>query len=140
MRVFGSTVYAHIHKDLRKKFEPKSSPCIFIGFTEGVKGYKILNKRTRQVTHTRDAVFVEGIEAHQPVGEVISASSSSDGESEEVEEIMVGQMAVPLPVPQAAGAPIHVPQAAGAPAHLPRVVPLVPQRTSRPYTPVRTGN
>lgn len=38
---FGSTVYAHIPKERRRKFDPKSEKCIFVGHDENVKGFRV---------------------------------------------------------------------------------------------------
>lgn len=38
MRVFGCPVYAHIKQE---KLELRALKCMFIGYSEGTKGYKI---------------------------------------------------------------------------------------------------
>jgi len=38
LKVFGALAYAHIKQD---KLEPRALICVFIGFPEGVKGYKL---------------------------------------------------------------------------------------------------
>ena len=43
-RVFGSEAWAHIPNDKRKALEPKSEKCISVGYSEEVKGYRILPK------------------------------------------------------------------------------------------------
>lgn len=111
MRVFGSTVFAQVHKDNRKKFEPKSKEWIFVGFTEGIKGYKLLNRQTRKTTHSRDVVFVEGAEPDHTVGEEASSEwdNEEDDSSEDQEEFLVGDLQVPLPAPQQQGQQQQVP-------------------------------
>ena len=37
----------------------KSERCIFIGYKDGLKGYKLLNQETRKVVYNRDVVFIE---------------------------------------------------------------------------------
>ena len=37
----------------------KSERCIFIGYKDGLKGYKIWNPETRKVVYSRDVVFKE---------------------------------------------------------------------------------
>lgn len=37
LRVFGCKAYAHVPKELRKKFDPKSKPHIMLGYNEGVQ-------------------------------------------------------------------------------------------------------
>ena len=41
LRVFGCVTYAHIPDNRRKKLDPKSRKTVFVGYPEGVKGYKL---------------------------------------------------------------------------------------------------
>jgi hypothetical protein len=41
-RVFGSIAWAHILDEKRKALQPKSEKCIFVGYSEDVKGYILL--------------------------------------------------------------------------------------------------
>ncbi|KAE9000882.1 hypothetical protein PF011_g13989 [Phytophthora fragariae] len=43
LRVFGSHGYAHIDKAKRTKLEPKSLRCMFLGYAENVKGYRVFD-------------------------------------------------------------------------------------------------
>jgi hypothetical protein len=36
---FGSVAWAHIPDEKRKDLHPKSEKCIFVGYSEDVKGY-----------------------------------------------------------------------------------------------------
>lgn len=39
--IFGSTIYEHIPKQLRRKFDSKAEKRIFVGYNENVKGFKV---------------------------------------------------------------------------------------------------
>jgi hypothetical protein len=41
------------------KLDKKAKKCIFIGYKDGLKGYKILNLETKKVVYSRDVVFRE---------------------------------------------------------------------------------
>ena len=41
-RVFGCEAWAHIHDEKRNALQPKSEKCIFVGYSEDVKGYRLL--------------------------------------------------------------------------------------------------
>ena len=41
-RVFGCEAWAHIPDEKRKALQPKSEKCIFVGYSEYVKGYRLL--------------------------------------------------------------------------------------------------
>ena len=41
LRVFGCDAYVHVPKQKRTKLDNKSERCIFIGYKDALKGYKI---------------------------------------------------------------------------------------------------
>lgn len=59
LKVFGSTVYTHIPKEKRKKLDKKAEKCIFVGYSENVKGYRVYNPENRCVKLVRDVYFNE---------------------------------------------------------------------------------
>eukprot|EP00253_Pinus_taeda_P035873 PITA_35873 len=59
LRVFGCDAYVHVPKEKRTKLDSKSEKCIFIGYKDGLKGYKLWNPVTREVVYSRDVVFRE---------------------------------------------------------------------------------
>jgi hypothetical protein len=59
LRVFGCDAYVHVPKENRSKMDNKSEKCIFIGYKDGVKGYKLWNLETKKTVYSRDVVFRE---------------------------------------------------------------------------------
>jgi hypothetical protein len=59
LRVFGCDAYVHIPKENRSKMDKKAEKCIFIGYKDGVKGYKLWNPETKKTVYIRDVVFKE---------------------------------------------------------------------------------
>nr|CCI55340.1 PH01B019A14.9 [Phyllostachys edulis] len=59
LRVFGCLAFV---KELNHvgKLDDRSTPGVFIGYTEGAKAYRVLDPTTRRVRITRDVVFDEG--------------------------------------------------------------------------------
>ena len=51
LRVFGCDAYVHVPKEKRTKLDSKSEKCIFIGYKDGLMGYKIWNPVTRKVVY-----------------------------------------------------------------------------------------
>jgi hypothetical protein len=43
LRVFGCDAYVHVPKENRSKLDNKDEKCIFIGYKDDVKGYKLWN-------------------------------------------------------------------------------------------------
>lgn len=57
--IFGCVAYALVSKEKRYKFDYKSEKCIFIGYSENSKAYKLYNRITMKVLISRDVVFIE---------------------------------------------------------------------------------
>ena len=58
-RVFGSPAWAHIPDEKRKAMEKKSEPCIFVGYCEDVKAYRLLVPGTQEVIFRRNVQIEE---------------------------------------------------------------------------------
>jgi hypothetical protein len=59
LRVFGFDAYVHVPKETRSKLDNKAEKCIFVGYKDGVKGYKLWNPETKKTIYSRDVVFRE---------------------------------------------------------------------------------
>jgi hypothetical protein len=57
LRVFGCDSYVHVPNENRSKLDKKAKKCIFIGYKDGVKGYKLWNPETKKTIYSRDVVF-----------------------------------------------------------------------------------
>ena len=63
-KVFGSMAYAHIPDSNRRKLDPKCVKCIFVGYGETSKGYRLWDFESNRVFLSRDVIFNENV---QPV-------------------------------------------------------------------------
>jgi hypothetical protein len=43
IKVFDRESYVHVLKENKSKLDKKAGKCIFIGYTDGLKGYKLWN-------------------------------------------------------------------------------------------------
>ena len=59
LRVFGYNAYVQVPKKKKTKLDTNAQRCIFIGYKDGLKGYKIWNPETRKVVYSRDVMFRE---------------------------------------------------------------------------------
>jgi hypothetical protein len=59
LKVFGCDAYVHVPKENMSKLDKKAEKCIFIGYKDGLKGYKLSNPETNKVVYSRDVVFRE---------------------------------------------------------------------------------
>jgi hypothetical protein len=58
-RIFGSHAWARIPSDRRKSMEAQSKECIFFGYVEGVKGYRLLYTTSYTLFIHRSVKFEE---------------------------------------------------------------------------------
>ena len=56
---FGCVAYAHVPDELRKKLYNKGHKCIFFGYFEDTKSYKLYDHVARKVIINHDVQFVE---------------------------------------------------------------------------------
>ena len=59
LRIFGCECFVHVPNANKTKWDPKSSKCIFLGYSEEEKGYHLYNSITKKVIVSRDVVFNE---------------------------------------------------------------------------------
>lgn len=59
LKVFGCPAYVHIQNPERSKLDPKSKECIFLGYEDGVKGYRLWDPVSKKKVVSRDVVFNE---------------------------------------------------------------------------------
>ena len=52
LRVFGCEAFMHVPKEKRSKLDNKAEKCIFVGYKDGIKGYKLWNPVTRKVFYS----------------------------------------------------------------------------------------
>ena len=59
LNFFCCDAYVHVPKEKRSKLDNKDEKCIFIGYKDGMKGYKLWNPITKKTVYSRDVVFWE---------------------------------------------------------------------------------
>ena len=99
LRVFGCICYAHVPDVLRKKLDDKAEKCIFLGYSQMTKGYKLYNPVSRKVIISRDVTFDE-----QGCWDWSNGKGSSSDVNVDLEEI--GQEE-PTPVTPPPGATLY---------------------------------
>jgi hypothetical protein len=60
LRIFGCKAFAHVPDEKRTKLESKSMPCVFLGYYQGTKAYRLMCVKTKRIIKSRDVVFIEG--------------------------------------------------------------------------------
>jgi hypothetical protein len=60
LKIFGSSVYMHVNRDVRKKLEPTAKFGIFVGYTETPHNYRVYFPNSNMNVMRRDIKFDEG--------------------------------------------------------------------------------
>ncbi len=60
LRIFGCKAFTHVPDEKRTKLESKSMPCVFLGYYEGIKVYRLMCVETKRIIKSKDVVFIEG--------------------------------------------------------------------------------
>ena len=66
-RVFGSTCYALIPKGQRNKLGARSRKCIFLGYSNTSKGYRLYDEANKKFVIARDVIFLESSKSDKVV-------------------------------------------------------------------------
>jgi hypothetical protein len=59
LRIFGCDAYALISKDQLSKLDPRSKKYVFVGYGDGVKGYRLWDPTAYKLIIRKDVVFDE---------------------------------------------------------------------------------
>lgn len=59
LRVFGCLCYPLLQSSTINKLQPRSMPCVFLGYPTEYRGYKCFDLSTRKITISRHVVFDE---------------------------------------------------------------------------------
>ena len=58
-KVFRCVSFMHVTKEKINKLDNKAEKCIFIGYKDGVKGYKLWNLVTTKIIYSLDVILRE---------------------------------------------------------------------------------
>ena len=75
-RIFGSPAFTHVPDELRRKLDPKAVECIFVGYCENSKSFRMWNPATRRIIISRDVIFKE-----ETVNQEVSLEEAADYDS-----------------------------------------------------------
>jgi hypothetical protein len=64
-RIFSSRAWARIPFEKRKALDPQSTECIFVGYLDGVKGYRLIDLSSDRLIIDQSVQFEESV-SHVP--------------------------------------------------------------------------
>uniref|UniRef100_A0A2N9I9N7 CCHC-type domain-containing protein n=1 Tax=Fagus sylvatica TaxID=28930 RepID=A0A2N9I9N7_FAGSY len=133
LKVFGCRCFPYLRDYAKNKFEPKSYPCIFLGYSPIHKGYRCLHPPTKRVYLSRHVVFDEDIFPYADPRSLFS-STSTNGQFSTYAECINGFLSSSTPN-QSHGATSSF--SAPTPDKLPGILPSPePHNSSSPVPPI----
>ena len=103
LKSFGYVSYAHVPDELRKKLDKKGLKCIFVGYSEDTKAYKLYDPVARKVIISFDVQFVENESWNGTIEknvEVVSTVKHDDMVKELVQTSHVSQRVIAQSTPK----------------------------------------
>jgi hypothetical protein len=86
LRPFGCDAYAHVHPSLRRKLDSKARACIMLGYYEGTRSYRLLEKGTRKIVKCKDVTFDENLNSWASGPRDDDHAEEDDSEHEDTDE------------------------------------------------------
>jgi transposase InsO family protein len=138
LRVFGCRAFAHVGKDKRKSLDSHTTPCVFLGYPEDYRGWKLWDPRAKRVIISRDVIWNEeempgNSTAPVPLLSVLEYADQEEASAPNPDDPvspMEGPAAPAHPEePVAAAAPQPKRQASAEPAEQP----VTPPRAPHPF-------
>lgn len=57
LHIFGTKCFVHIPKEKRKKWDPKGKAGVFVGYSDGVDGYRVWIESENRIIRSKDVIF-----------------------------------------------------------------------------------
>ena len=76
--MFGCECYVPVPEKERNKWQPKSTKCIFLGYNDENKAYKLYDQETKKIIVSCDVVFREQLHVVEAKGSPSTLSSSKE--------------------------------------------------------------
>ena len=101
LRIFGCLAYIHIPKDERRKLDSKASKCVFLGYSNESKAYRLFDVVKKKIIISRDVIFNENqfglndhtessapkVKANLPV-EIVYSNEGEKSDSEDADTLL----------------------------------------------------
>jgi hypothetical protein len=149
LRVFGCACYPNTSATAPHKLSPRSTRCLFLGYSPDHKGYRCLDLTSHRIIISRHVIFDEDV--FPLAGSTPPTDLDSLLESDPIPSPPPAPRLAPLPAPRAATTTSSAPRAAPSTPPAPRAAPSIlpapraalstpPTPRAAPSTPARFAN
>lgn len=110
LRVFGCLAYAHVPERDRNKLSARARRCVFIGYADDSRQWRLYDPSSRTVFDSRDVRFIEHVRGYGSVGEggeLLSPSPSHSIDDSEADG-PAGDSVAPSPAAVSHDGPVAV--------------------------------
>lgn len=89
LKVYGCLAYAHITKQGRHKLDSRGKECIFVGYSNQTKGYRLWDPIKRDIIQTKHVEFVEDVYGYEYIysKKILETPFTNADNIDEVEDI-----------------------------------------------------
>ncbi|KAI9162288.1 hypothetical protein LWI28_025807 [Acer negundo] len=74
LHIFGCPAYFHVTES---KLDPRAKKAVFVGFSEGVKGFRLWNSESKKIILSRDVTFDESAMLKQTLQDIKNENPNS---------------------------------------------------------------
>ena len=90
IRIFSCPVYAYVNNG---KLEPRAKKCVFLGYTNGIKGFRLWDPSTSRIITSRDVTFNESVflyleSSKKAASEMVENENEEETQGEVVDDVL----------------------------------------------------
>ena len=102
IRICGCPAYAYVNDG---KLEPRAKKCVFLGYTDGIKGFRLWDPSTSRIITSRDVTFNESVFLHVESSNKVASEKVENDDGKDTQREVVNDVLddVEMMTPQAGG-------------------------------------
>jgi hypothetical protein len=86
LRIFGCVFYAHVPEEMRRKLDDRREKCVFVGYIEDSKAYRLYNLVTKKYVINKYVEFKEEEAWDGIIDQIVSGGDEISREDDDGDE------------------------------------------------------
>jgi hypothetical protein len=86
LRIFGCVAYVHVPKEMRRKLDEISKKCVFFGYSEDSREYRLYNLITKKYVINKDIELKEEEAWDGSIDKIVSGGDEISHEDDDRDE------------------------------------------------------